>query len=177
MRATWMAAALTTALALSPVATASASSAGNGAAAPRTSPVSAAFVPVAAPAAVPAPAIPALPAAPAVPDPSAALGALGDIIKLITGLLSSVTSAVPDLGAVQQLVATLESTLHGLIGQLPTLPVPVPAPPATAPAPSKLPGTTAPALEEQLASVKAKAQALVDTTAAHPALRPHPTVG
>ncbi|MBV6696368.1 hypothetical protein KV557_04400 [Kitasatospora aureofaciens] len=175
MRATWMAAALTTALALSPVATASASSAGNGAAAPRTSPVSAAFVPVAAPAAVPAPAIPALPAAPAVPDPGAALGALGDIIKLITGLLSSVTSAVPDLGAVQQLVATLESTLQGLIGQLPTLPVP--APPATAPAPSKLPGTTAPALEEQLASVKAKAQALVDTTAAHPALRPHPTVG
>ncbi|MBD0688546.1 hypothetical protein [Streptomyces sp. CBMA123] len=169
MRATRMAVVLTTALALTTVATASATAAGNGAAAPRTTvpatvtaavPVIPVTVP-APPATLPAaddpalptvPGVPAVPALPATPDPSAALG---DVVKLVTGLLSAVTSAVPDPAAIQQLVASLQ----GLLGQLPA----VPAPP-TVPAPPKLPGSAPAGLQEQLGTLRAQAQALTATT-------------
>ncbi|MFE2724995.1 hypothetical protein [Kitasatospora sp. NPDC059327] len=194
MRATWMAAALTAAIVLTPVATASATAAGQEAAAPRTFPFSA-IVPglpgfpaaVAAPAAparpaadaplpvavppvsAPVPGLPAAPAAPdlsAVPDPGAVLGTVGDLVGTVTGLIPSLLSALPDLG-LQQLLASLQTIVQGLLGQLPTPPVTVPAPPA-------VPGGTAPALSEQLASLKVQSRSLTDAAAA---LRARPTVG
>ncbi|WP_030055754.1 MULTISPECIES: hypothetical protein [Streptomyces] len=102
------------------------------------------------------------------PDPTAALGAVGDVIKLVTGLLSTVTSGALDLSAVQQLVATLLSTLQGLIGQLPTPPVTVPTPPVTVPAPTTVPGSAA-TLHQQLDALRAQAQALTAAARSHPA--------
>ncbi|MFJ4595452.1 MULTISPECIES: hypothetical protein [unclassified Kitasatospora] len=170
MRATRMVAALIAALALTVVTTASA--AGHEAEAPRTTLAS-----VPNPAAIPAPAdvvaaapllpadlalptvpVPVVPALPATPDPSAALGALGDVINQIAGLLSEATSTTPDPAAVQQLVATLQTTLQSLIAQLPA------APAVTAPTLSKTSGPAT--LLDQLATLRAQAQALA--TATHP---------
>ncbi|MFJ9458350.1 hypothetical protein ACIRST_25070 [Kitasatospora sp. NPDC101447] len=207
MRATRMAVVLTAAFALTTVATSSATAAGNGAAATRTT-VPGAAVPAVpglsavpglfglsalsvAPVTVPAlpstlpasePAAPAtsalpaksalpdtssLPALPATPDPSAALGAVDDIVKLVTDLLSTVTSAVPDLGALQQLIAALQAALQGLIGQLPALPS------LPAPAPSRLPDTATPpsaaTVQQQLDALRARAQALTAAARTHPA--------
>lgn len=197
MRATWMAAALTAAIVLTPVATASATAAGNEAAAPRTSPFSVtapalpAFpVSVAVPAVPARPAdaplpvtvppvgaptsgLPALPAAPdlsAAPDPGLLLGTVGDLVGTVTGLVSSLTSSLPDLGVVQQLVASLQAVLQGLLGQLPTPPVTVPDPPG-------VPGASAPARPDQLAALKAQGQSLADAAARLAALHPHPAAG
>ncbi|MEU6232483.1 hypothetical protein [Kitasatospora sp. NPDC047058] len=219
MRATRMAAALTAALVLTPVATASATAVGNGAAAPGISPVSI-TVPVlpglpglpgmsalsavpaapARPADVPLPVtvppadapalpelpelpelpaaaeLPALPELPATPDPSALLGTVGSLVDTATGLVSSLTSALP-LDVVQQLLGSLQAVLQGLLGQLPTPPVTVPSPPArpgTA-APGRA-DTTTPALSEQLdslKSLKAQAQSLAGAAAARPGAVPH----
>ncbi|SOB83542.1 hypothetical protein [Streptomyces sp. 1331.2] len=114
------------------------------------------------------PAVPDTPAVPAVPDPTAAIG---DIIKQLTGLISSVTSGALDLGALQQLIAALLSALQGLIGQLPTLPVTVPPvtiPPVTVPTPPTSPGTTA-TLQQQLDTLRAQAHALTTAPHRHPA--------
>ncbi|MFF1795223.1 hypothetical protein ACFVXQ_13575 [Kitasatospora sp. NPDC058263] len=197
MRATWMAAALTAAIALTPVATASATAAGNEAAAltPATSlpafladvPLPVGEPPVAAPpVSAPAPALPAAPdlaaATAAVPDPAAALGVLGglgDVLKLVSGLLSAAvpSTGIPDLGVLQQLIATLDAATKDLLAQLPAAPaaapVPVPAPldqqPAADPPRTTTPALPPQALEDRLASLGAKAKALVDAaTAAKP---------
>ncbi|RKT17333.1 hypothetical protein BX285_1703 [Streptomyces sp. 1114.5] len=197
MRATRMVVVLTAALALTMVATASATAAGHGAAASRTTvsvpgvpgvpgvpaapvlPADLAALLGGAPSTLPAadpadpvdaaiPAVPDTPAVPAVPDPTAAIG---DIIKQLTGLISSVTSGALDLGALQQLIAALLSALQGLIGQLPTLPVTVPPvtiPPVTVPTPPTSPGTTA-TLQQQLDTLRAQAHALTTAPHRHPA--------
>ncbi|MFD0347929.1 hypothetical protein ACFQ0M_21740 [Kitasatospora aburaviensis] len=118
-----------------------------------------------------APELPTLPELPATPDTSALLGTVGDLADTVTGLLSSLTSAV-DLGVVQQLVSSLQAVLQGLLGQLPTPPVTVPAPPT-------IPGSGTQTRSDQLASLKAQAQSLADTVAAAraAALHPHPTAG
>ncbi|WP_327073591.1 hypothetical protein OG196_18845 [Kitasatospora purpeofusca] len=221
MRTTWMAAALTAALALTPVATASAA-VGNGADAPHrttfsvtpvsvpglldvpappTAPMSLAGLPAlpgipampAAPGIPPAPGAPAAPAAPGAPAAPAAPGlpdapalpadapdptsALGGVLDLVGGLLSAVPALLGgvDLGAVQQLLASLESTLQGLLGQLPTPPtLPTPPPTVTAPGfapPALTPPTAAtpapPAsLTDRLAALRSQAKALGDAAAA-----------
>ncbi|MGV9265331.1 hypothetical protein ACWDRR_11765 [Kitasatospora sp. NPDC003701] len=196
MRATWMAAALTAAIVLTPVATASATPAGHEGPAPRTSPFAVTVpalpgFPVAVavpavparpadaplpvtvpPASAPVPGLPAAPAAPdlsAVPDPGAVLGTVGDLVGTVTGLIPSLLSSLPDLG-IQQLLASLQAVLQGLLGQLPTPPVTVPDPPS-------VPGATAPALSEQLATLKAQGQSLTDAAARLAALHPHPAAG
>ncbi|WP_405004971.1 hypothetical protein OHV13_12565 [Kitasatospora purpeofusca] len=203
MRTTWMAAALTAALALTPVATASAA-VGNGADAPHrttfsVTPVTVPGLPAAPmslaglpalpvlPALPPAPGLPSAPAAPAVPglpatpalpaDAPDPTSALGGVLDLVGGLLSAVPALLGgvDLGVVQQLLASLESTLQGLLGQLPTPPA-LPTPPPTVTAPGLAPPAATPptaatpappaSLTDQLATLKSQAKALGDAAAA-----------
>ncbi|MEU9042218.1 MULTISPECIES: hypothetical protein [unclassified Kitasatospora] len=100
-------------------------------------------------------------------EAAASRTAVDDIVKPVTGLLPTVTSAVPDLGALQQLIACLQAVLQGLIGQLPALP------PVTTPAPPKLPGTatsTAAATpQQQLDALRVRVHALTAAARTHPA--------
>ncbi|MEV0191889.1 hypothetical protein AB0I39_25560 [Kitasatospora purpeofusca] len=213
MRTTWMAAALTAALALTPVATASAA-VGTGADAPHrttfsmgsvipitvpglpAAPMSSAGLPAlpalpalptapGIPAAPEAPAVPAVPAAPAAPsapglpaapalpaDAPDPTSALGGVLDLVGGLLSAVPALLGgvDLGAVQQLLASLESTLQGLLGQLPTPPA-LPTPPPTVTAPGIAPPAPPASLTDRLTALKDRTKALGDAAAAAAATR------
>ncbi|MER5642372.1 hypothetical protein ABT095_36205 [Kitasatospora sp. NPDC002227] len=192
MRATWTAAVLTAALGFTSVASASVSIA------------HAADVPFAASAfhttagappvvahhpivshlpAAGTPTVPAVPV-PAVPDPTKALdvlGALGGVLKLVTGLVSSVA----DPSALQKLLTDLQSAVQDLLGKLPappSLPVTPPSPalpvgeaprsvPADLPVPVPAPVPAAVSPADALAKLQKDASALV---AAATAAKPDP---
>ncbi|WP_441245580.1 hypothetical protein [Kitasatospora sp. McL0602] len=141
MRATWTAAVLTAALGLTTVTTASvnvasAADIANATAITRTATASQ------HPGVGHHPVVAHLPTAgvPAVPDPTQALdvlGALGGVLKLVTGLVSTATSAlpVPDPAALQKLLADLQSAVQDLLGKLPAPPA-LPTTPTLPGAPS-----------------------------------------
>ncbi|GAA2129843.1 hypothetical protein GCM10009760_01540 [Kitasatospora kazusensis] len=131
MRATWTAAVLTAALGLTTVSAVSVNVASAAEAAPATAVTRSAPVLAAVSAARPAAAIPA------VPDPTKTLdvlGALGGVLKLVTGLVSSATpaSGTPDPAALQKLVGDLQAAVKDLLAKLPAIPA-LPPLPATPP--------------------------------------------
>ncbi|MDH6578371.1 hypothetical protein [Kitasatospora sp. MAP5-34] len=155
MRATWTAAALAAALGLTTVTAVSVNVASAADAATATTVIRSA--PVAVPAAAPAsaarpaaalpgvpalPSVPAVPALPAVPDPTKSLdvlGALGGVLKLVTGLVSTAipASGTPDPAALQKLVSDLQAAVKDLLAKLPGVPAlpPVPGAPSVPGAP------------------------------------------